>query len=96
MAKMSANTIPEELVVKEIFVTKGATQKKVRIMGRGRAGISRKRSTHVTISLDKVDFAARVADARGPNERRAWQTRWALVNKLRGVSTPAEGAEIKE
>jgi len=38
-ANMYHSAIPEELFVKEIYVNKGASRRKMRIMGRGRTGI---------------------------------------------------------
>ncbi len=41
LADMRYGLTAEELEVGEIFVTKGKVQKRIRIMGRGRAGIAR-------------------------------------------------------
>lgn len=78
------------MFVKEIFVTKGSSYRKIRIMGRGRAGIGKIRSTHVRMKIDKLDFDKRIQEARSPNEKKLWQHRKYLADKLRkrAVSPP--------
>ncbi len=88
IAKLNYDAIPEELRVKEIIVNKGASYKKIRIMGRGRTGIGKIRSTHVTIKVDKVDFNKCITDARTPRQKELWKTRQQLVEKIR-ASPPA-------
>jgi ribosomal protein L22 len=88
IAKLNYDAIPEELRVKEIIVNKGASYKKIRIMGRGRTGIGKIRSTHVTIKVDKVDFNKCITDARTPRQKDLWTTRLKLVEKIR-ASPPA-------
>jgi large subunit ribosomal protein L22 len=56
IAKIYHEAIPEELLVKEIFVTKGLAQKRMRIMGRGRTGIGYMRKSHVTVKVEKINF----------------------------------------
>jgi hypothetical protein len=83
LAKINYSAIPEELGIKEIMVTKGASYKKMRIMGRGRTGIGKIRSTHVTIKVDKVDFKKRIAEAKDRREKVLWKTRKNLAEQLR-------------
>lgn len=64
-------------------MTKGMTRKKVRIMGRGRSGMGKIRSSHVTIKVDKVDFQEKIQRARSIYERDVWMKRKALVDKLK-------------
>lgn len=59
------------------------TRKKVRIMGRGRSGMGKIRSSHVTIKVDKVNFQDKIQHARSIHERDVWMKRKALVNKLK-------------
>ena len=65
------------------MVTKGMTRKKVRIMGRGRSGMGKIRSSHVTIKVDKVNFQEKIQHARSIYERDVWMKRKALVDKLK-------------
>lgn len=88
IAKINYDAIPEELAIKEIMVTKGHSYKKVRIMGRGRTGIGRIRSSHVTIKVDKVDFADRIDNARTVGQKALWSKRKEVVDKKK-ASTPA-------
>ena len=71
--------IPEELIVKEIFVTKGVQQKRSRIMGRGRTGYGYKRSTNVTVKVEKIDFEALMAKSKTMNQRNTWAKRRDMV-----------------
>ena len=72
------------------MVTKGASHKKMRIMGRGRTGVGMIRSSHVTIKVDKVDFSDRIENARTPTQKALWTKRKGIVDNLRGESVPAE------
>lgn len=45
---------PEGLFVKEIFVTPGASLKRIKAAPQGRAHRIRKRSNHVTLIVDKI------------------------------------------
>jgi hypothetical protein len=67
--KSRYNTIPEELYVKEIFVTKGMQFKKLRYHGRGRASIARKKRSHVTIKVTTVNW---------PEMIKKQKDRWAV------------------
>eukprot|EP00388_Colpodella_angusta_P030590 GDKK01019929.1.p1 GENE.GDKK01019929.1~~GDKK01019929.1.p1 ORF type:complete len:182 (+),score=38.53 GDKK01019929.1:37-582(+) len=89
IAKLNYDAIPEELKVKEIIVTKGSSYKKLRIMGRGRTGIGKIRSTHVTIKLDKVDFTECIEKAYTAKQRSLWTGRKNIVDKLRNTAPPA-------
>lgn len=89
IAKLNYDAIPEELRVKEISVSKGASYKKIRIMGRGRCGIGRIRSTHVTIKVDKVDFQDCINNAVTARQKNLWLERKSIVDKLRNTAPPA-------
>lgn len=79
-------TIPEELMVKEIFITKGLQQKRSRIMGRGRTGYGYKRSSHVTVKVEKIDFEALMLEAKTANQRAKWAKRLQMVNDIKSKS----------
>ena len=81
-------TIPEELMVKEIFITKGLQQKRSRIMGRGRTGYGYKRSSHVTVKVEKIDFEAVMIEAKTANQRAKWAKRLQMVNEIKSRPTP--------
>eukprot|EP01038_Epipyxis_sp_PR26KG_P011118 gene11118-14922_t len=87
MAKLNLNAIPEELRVKEVMVTKGLQVKKMTIMGRGRTGFGYKRSSHVTVGVEKIDFHQMIAKAQDVFQKSKWQKRLALVEKLKSSST---------
>jgi len=79
IAKQTHQVIPEELMVKEIFVTKGFAQKRQRIMGRGRTGVGYRRATHVTVKVEKINFEAMMESAKSVNQRQKWESRQKLV-----------------
>ena len=83
VAKIYHKYIPEELYVKEIFVTKGFQMKKARIMGRGRTGVGYKRYTHVRARIEHIDFENKIDDAKSLNQKEKWRKRKELVMKLR-------------
>ena len=79
IALQTHQAIPEELMVKEIFVTKGLAQKRQRIMGRGRTGVGYKRTSHVNIKVERIDFQQLIDEARSANQKNKWQQRRLLV-----------------
>ena len=83
MAKIYHQTIPEELFVKEIFVTKGFAQKRMRIMGRGRTGFGYKRKTHVRVKLEKIDFEKMIEGSKSYSQKQKWIKRHELVKSIR-------------
>ena len=83
LAKLNYQAIPEELIVKEIYVTKGTSRKKIRIMGRGRTGIGVIRKSHVNIKVEKIDCAQIAARQANPVLRAKWLKRQALVESIK-------------
>lgn len=62
-------------MVHEIFVTKGHVVKRMRIMGRGRAGISTRKWSHLNVTLREMDLDAEIDGAESRNRRRRLQER---------------------
>jgi hypothetical protein len=58
--------------VKEIYVTKGASTKKLRMMGRGRSGVGYMRKTHVTIRLEIINFEEKIKKALTTSQKAKW------------------------
>jgi large subunit ribosomal protein L22 len=83
IARTFHELIPEELMIHEVFVTKGFQQKRQRIMGRGRTGVGYKRRTHVTVKVAKVDFEGKIANATTKGEKARWEKRQATVKRLK-------------
>jgi len=83
IASQTHQAIPEELIVKEIFVTKGLAQKRQRIMGRGRTGLGYRRTSHVTVKVEKIDFNQVKDDAKSASSRAKWEGRQLLVQDIR-------------
>lgn len=83
MAGTSYDAIPEELHVKEILVTKGMAQKRMRIMGRGRTGFGYKRWSHVTMKVEVINFDEKILKSKSIDEQKLWIKRKALVENLK-------------
>ena len=83
MAKIFHEAIPEELIVKEIFVTKGLAQKRMRIMGRGRTGVGYMRKAHVTIKVEVIDFARMIEKAKTKSQKAKWAKIQGIAAKKR-------------
>lgn len=64
-------------------MNKGRQVKRVRVMGRGRSGISRKRSAHITVKVAQIDFGRKVAEAETISQQKKWQKIADLVKQLK-------------
>lgn len=96
IARIKYDAIPEELVVKDVFVTKGLQRKRMRIMGRGRTGFGYQRSSHVFIKLTKVDFPKMIKKGNSQNKKE-WKRRFNIVKKLKLVGgSSSAGVETKQ
>ena len=69
--------------MKEVMVTKGFAQKKMRIMGRGRTGVGYVRKAHVTIKVEVINFANMIAKAKTHSQKAKWAKIEAIVAKKR-------------
>ena len=75
--------VPEELEVERAFVTPAPFLKRIKFMGRGRSGTVRKRAGHLNVSLCKVDFPAKIAEAKNHRQKRKWMQREADARAAR-------------
>ena len=55
-----------------LLIKQGLCLKRRRIMGRGRTGFGYKRSSHVTVRIEKVDFQKEINNAVNPIQKRKW------------------------
>lgn len=78
---MQYDAIPEELRVKEVLITKGFARKRIRIMGKGRTGIGYKRSSHIRIVIEKINFQSMINKQKSLNQRLKWIKRKALAEE---------------
>ena len=83
VARIHHEAIPEELMIREIFVTKGLAQKRMRIMGRGRTGIGYMRKSHVTVKVEKINFEEKIALSFTQSQKIKWAKIQALVVQKR-------------
>ena len=96
LAKIYHNYIPEELLVKEVVVTKGLQMKRMRIMGRGRTGYGYKRQSHVLVKLEPADFTSLISSCNDPHQRATWRKRQAIALKKKeegSISVSSEPAK---
>lgn len=82
LARVSHDALPEEMYVKDVWVTKGKSQKRMRIMGRGRTGVGYKRWSHVFVKLASVDFEDMAKNVK-PSERKLWARRMEVAKQAR-------------
>lgn len=83
IAKINFGAIPEELMVKEVMVTKGLQRKRMTIMGRGRTGFGYTRYAHVTVKVQKIDFTKKIQESKKASQAATWTKRLNLVNSLK-------------
>eukprot|EP01041_Mallomonas_annulata_P001036 gene1036-2029_t len=88
LAKIRHDAVPEELLVKEVSVTKGQSHKRMRIMGRGRTGFGYARWSHVNMTLEQIDFKAEIEKAKSLNQKNVWMKRYELVKKAKSIPPP--------
>jgi large subunit ribosomal protein L22 len=86
VAKIFHNLMPEELIVKEVIVSKGLAIKRMRIMGRGRTGFGYNRSAHVLVKLEPIDFPKLIKSCKNVHDRGLWRKREAIAEKLRAAA----------
>jgi hypothetical protein len=74
----------------------------MRIMGRGRTGVGYLRRSHVTVKVEKIDFAEKIANAKTFSQKRKWTGIQALVEQKKSAgaakvttSSTAEKAKIQ-
>ena len=92
LAKLRHDALPEELTVKEIMVTKGKSEKRIRIMGRGRTGFGYQRWAHVRLKLELIDFQNMIEQAKTENQKGVWKRRYEQVQRLKSGSSRTQSS----
>ena len=64
-----------QLEVAECFATHGSHLKRIKIMGRGRSGIKRRRHSHIRLVLREIDYDLKIVQAKSLRERKQWYMR---------------------
>mmetsp|Transcript_10415 Transcript_10415/g.33309 ORF Transcript_10415/g.33309 Transcript_10415/m.33309 type:complete len:203 (+) Transcript_10415:22-630(+) len=82
-AGMQHEVVPEELEIERCFVTPAPMLKSVKFHAKGRMGIRKRRSGHLSITLAKIDFPRRIADAENARHRAKWERRHQLARNTR-------------
>ena len=95
LASIRHDALPEELLIKEIVVSKGMSRKVLTIMGKGRAGFGYKRWSHVKLKVQKINFDERILNAESISQRKKWIQRKDLVVSLRESPRQYVARDIK-
>ncbi len=74
-AKMKYGLLPSQLEVAECFATQGTHLKRIKRMGRGRAGKMYRRFSHVRVVLREIDFPLKIMQCTSVNQRKKWVER---------------------
>ena len=80
-----------QLEVAECFATHGKHLKRVKIMGRGRSGIKRRRFSHVRLVLREIDFDLKIRESYTKREKMDW-----FVKKLNAEKEHLEANKERE
>jgi ribosomal protein L22 len=72
---------PSQLEVAECFATQGSHLKRLKIMGKGRAGILHHKYSHMRVVLRQIDFAMKIFLAKTPQEKERWIQRYIVSQK---------------
>ena len=96
-AKVAHGLMPSQLEVAECFATHGTHLKRVKIMGRGRAGTKHRRFSHVKLVLREIDFPLKIMQATSPRERAGWIKKMDMaMQEVEAVRTEREEVEKLE
>lgn len=95
LADMRHGLQPSQLEVAECFSTHGTHLKRIKIMGRGRSGLKRRRHCHIRLVLREIDFPTKLLQASSVNQKRRWLD---LLNNARNdyERASAEREELAE
>jgi hypothetical protein len=96
LASIRHDALPEELLVKEIVVTKGISRKVLTIMGKGRAGFGYKRWSHIKLKVQKINFDEQILKADSISQRIKWIQRKDLTTSLRASPRQFHAQDLKQ
>jgi hypothetical protein len=94
MARDRYGAVPDELLVKEVMITKGFIRRGVRIMGRGRAGRSAQRTAHVRMKIEVADFDKLIADATTKRQKERLMERRELIATMKPSKSSTEVIDV--
>jgi len=73
--------LKSQLEIVECFATQGTHLKRIKTMGRGRAGKMYRRFTHIRIVLREIDFPLKIMQCTSINQRNQWAKRMELATR---------------
>jgi large subunit ribosomal protein L22 len=94
-AKQKYGLLPSQLEVAECFATHGTHLKRVKIMGRGRAGKKLRRFSHMRMVLREIDFPLKIMTSTTLNQREKWIKKMEVALEDQAASK-REQAEIEQ
>lgn len=71
-ARQKHGLLPSQLEISECFATHGTHLKRIKIMGRGRAGKKLRRFSHMRLVLREIDFPLKIMTSTTLNQRQKW------------------------
>ena len=71
-AKVKYGLLPSQLEVAECFTTQATHIKRIKRMGRGRAGKMYRRHSHIRVVLREIDFPLKIMQSTSWNQRKKW------------------------
>lgn len=83
LANIRHGALPEELLVKEIVVSKGVSKKVPTFMAKGRVGMGYKRWSHIKLKIQKINFDEQILKAETISQKNKWAKRRDLALSLR-------------
>lgn len=82
--------LKSQLEIVECFATQGTHLKRIKTMGRGRAGKMYRRFTHIRIVLREIDFPLKIMQCTSINQRNQW------VKKMELAKTEVEEYQVEK
>jgi len=78
-AKTKYGLLPSQLEIVECFATHGSHLKRIKMMGRGRAGKMHRRFSHARVVLREIDFPLKIMQCTSLNQRQKWKSRMEVA-----------------
>lgn len=94
-AKTKYDLLPSELEIVECFATHGTHLKRIKTMGRGRAGKMHRRFSHMRVVLRQIDYPLKIMQSTTINERQQWMKKMEVAMEEKAAYLE-EKKEIEE
>lgn len=81
LADLKDGLKPSQLEVAECFANHGTHLKRIKFMGRGRAGMKRRRHSNMRVVLREIDFDLKILQASSTTKKRKWLMRKKIAEE---------------